>query len=439
MPWILSYGKRHIIVNILTMTETLPAIIDKCEIEVPGSKSYTHRLLIASALSDGKCSLTNCLKSEDTLLTLEALRLMGVKIENLEKEVIVYGSKGLLKAYDKPVYLANSGTSMRLLTGVAALGDGDYTLTGTERMSQRPIQDLLDGLNSLGVEARSVNNNGCPPVVIKGGKIKGGYIELKCNISSQFLSSVLLISPYTEKGIKIKVVEGPVSKPYIDMTIDIMAKLGVNVSRDGYTGFSVDGQQNYKAGSFSVEPDCSQAGYFWAAAAITGSEIKVKGITKDSRQGDLKLTGLFEKMGCKVYFESDGIIVKGGPLVGIETDMSDMPDMVPTLAVVAAFARGTTVIKNVEHLKAKESDRLSAVINELSKTGIEAKSVGSDLVIKGGIPKGARIDTYNDHRIAMSFAVVGLKTPGIIIEDKKCVEKSFPNFWDVFANLVISK
>ncbi|MBU4009559.1 MAG: 3-phosphoshikimate 1-carboxyvinyltransferase, partial [Proteobacteria bacterium] len=209
----------------------------------------------------------------------------------------------------------------------------------------------------------------------------------------------------------------------------------VNVSRDGYTGFAVDGQQVYRAGSFLVEPDCSQAGYFWAAAAITGSEIKVKGITKDSRQGDLKLTGLFEKMGCKVYFESDGITVKGGSLVGIETDMSDMPDMVPTLAVVAAFANGTTVIKNVEHLKAKESDRLSAVINELSKTGIEAKSVGSDLVIKGGTPAGAHIDTYNDHRIAMSFAVAGLRTPGIIIEDKKCVEKSFPNFWDVFEKL----
>ncbi|MFH2043877.1 MAG: 3-phosphoshikimate 1-carboxyvinyltransferase [Pseudomonadota bacterium] len=417
------------------MIEIHPKIVNKCDIDVPGSKSYTHRLLIASALSDGRCTLKNCLKSEDTILTLETLRLMGIKIENSEQEVIVYGSKGILKAYDKPIYLANSGTSMRLLTGVAALGDGLYTLTGTKRMSQRPIQDLLDGLNSLGVEARSIDNNGCPPVAIKGGKIKGGYVELKCNISSQFLSSVLLISPYTQDGIKIKVVEGPVSKPYIDMTIDIMAKLGVNIKRNGYNEFTIAGQQNYRAGSFYVEPDCSQAGYFWAAAAITGSEIKVKGITKESRQGDLKLTGLLEQMGCKVYFESDGITVKGGSLIGIETDMADMPDMVPTLAVVAAFADGTTVIKNVEHLKAKESDRLAAVINELTKTGIEAKSVGSDLVIKGGIPTGANIETYNDHRIAMSFAVAGLKTPGIFIKDEMCVEKSFPNFWEVFDKL----
>lgn len=435
MSWIIPYGKRYYMVNAITMIEILPGIVNKYEIDVPGSKSYTHRLLIASALSDGLSILKNCLRSEDTILTLETLRLMGVKIEDFEKEIIVYGSKGVLKACDKPIYLGNSGTSMRLLTGVAALGNGEYTLTGTKRMSERPIQDLLDGLNILGVEARSIDNNGCPPVIIKGGKIKGGYIELKCNISSQFLSSVLLIAPYTEEGIKIKVVEGPVSKPYIDMTIDIMAKLGVNVNRDGYTGFAIDGKQNYKAGSFSVEPDCSQAGYFWAAAAITGSEIKVKGITKDSRQGDIKLTRLLEKMGCKVYFESDGITVKGGSLVAIETDMSDMPDMVPTLAVVAAFANGTTVIKNVEHLKAKESDRLSAVINELSKTGIETKSVGSDIVIKGGTPAGAHIDTYNDHRIAMSFAVAGLKTPGIFIKNEKCVEKSFPNFWEVFAKL----
>ncbi len=435
MPWLISYGKKHLIVNYMTMIEIIPRVVNKCEIDVPGSKSYTHRLLIASALSDGRCTLMNCLKSEDTVLTLETIRLMGVKIEEFESEIVVHGSNGVIKAYDKPIYLGNSGTSMRLLTGVAALGDGEYTLTGTERMSQRPIQDLLDGLNSLGVKARSINNNGCPPVAIKGGKIKGGHIELKCNISSQFLSSVLLISPYTQEGIKIKVVEGPVSKPYIDMTIDIMAKLGVDVRRDEYTGFAVDGRQKYRAGSYYVEPDCSQAGYFWAAAAISGSEIKVKGIAKDSRQGDLKLTGLLEKMGCKIYFESDGITVRGGSLTGIDTDMSDIPDMVPTLAVVAAFADGTTVIKNVEHLKAKESNRLSAVINELTKTGIEAKSVGSDLVVKGGTPAGAHIETYDDHRIAMSFAVAGLKVPGIFIKNEKCVEKSFPNFWDVFNKL----
>jgi len=417
------------------MVEIIPRIINRCEVNVPGSKSYTHRLLIASALSDGICTLRNCLRSEDTLLTLETLRKMGVRIDDAVTEITVRGNKGTLKACHEPIFLGNSGTSMRLLTGVAALGEGEYMLTGTSRMSERPIEDLLDGLKSLGVNIRSYFNNGCPPVVIKGGKINGGRIELKCNLSSQFLSSILLISPYTEKGVEIKVVEGPVSKPYIDMTIDIMAKFGVDVKRDGYLKFSVEGGESYRAGNHYVEPDCSQAGYFWAAAAATGSKIKVKGITKKSRQGDLKFTLLLEKMGCEIIFENDGISVKGGSLSGIEADMSDMPDMVPTLAVVASFAKGTTVIKNVGHLKEKESDRLSAVVNELSKTGIEAKSTGTDLVIKGGTHRGAEIDTYNDHRIAMSFAIAGLKVPGIFIKDEKCVEKSFPDFWKVFETL----
>ena len=417
------------------MVEIFPRIINQCEVNVPGSKSYTHRLLIASALSDGICTLKNCLRSEDTLLTLEALRKMDVRIDDIKTEITVHGNKGVLKACHEPVFLGNSGTSMRLLTGVAALGKGEYTLTGTSRMSERPIEDLLDGLSSLGVAARSVNNNGCPPVVIKGGKIKGGRIELKCNLSSQFLSSILLIAPYTERGVEIEVIEGPVSKPYIDMTIDIMAKFGVDVKRDGYLKFGIEGRGCYMAGNHYVEPDCSQAGYFWAAAAVTGAEIKVKGITNESRQGDLKLTRLLERMGCEIVFEKDGISVKGGSLSGIEADMSDMPDMVPTLAVVASFAKGTTVIKNVGHLKEKESDRLSAVVNELSKTGIDAKCTGTDLVIEGGAHRSAEIDTYNDHRIAMSFAIAGLKVPGIFIKDEKCVEKSFPDFWNVFGTL----
>ena len=417
------------------MIEIIPGIINKCEVSVPGSKSYTHRLLIASALSDGICTLSNCLRSEDTLLTLETLRKMGVKIDDLKTEIRVYGTKGFLKACHEPLFLGNSGTSMRLLTGVAALGKGEYTLTGTSRMYERPIEDLLNGLKKLGVAAGSLNNDGCPPVEVIGGKIRGGRGSLKCGLSSQFLSSVLLIAPYTEEGVEIKVIEGPVSKPYIDMTIEIMAKSGVEVRRDGYSRFSVEGRGCYSAGNHYVEPDCSQAGYFWAAAAVTGAEIKVRGITKESHQGDLRLTGLLERMGCEIVFEKDGISVKGGSLSGIEADMSDMPDMVPTLAVTASFAKGITVIKNVAHLKEKESDRLSAVVNELSKTGIEAKCTGTDLIIKGGVHRSAEIDTYNDHRIAMSFAIAGLRVPGIFIKDEKCVEKSFPDFWKVLDTL----
>lgn len=405
------------------------------DVIVPGSKSYTHRILIAAALSDGICTIANGLKSEDTLLTLAALKQMGIAIDVLEDRFVVYGDKGRLKPCHDPVYLGNSGTSMRLLTAVASLGQGRYTLSGIKRMEVRPIQDLLDGLVQLGVTAYSINNTGCPPVEVRGGNVRGGSVELKCGVSSQFLSALLLIAPYTQNGVEINIIEGPVSKPYVDMTIDVMEELGVEVDRKGYERFSVAGGRLYRAGSYTVEPDCSQAGYFWAAGAITGSKIKVKGTTYKTRQGDVRLTRLLENMGCEISHETDGISVAGGSLAAITADMSDMPDMVPTLAVIASFADGTTVIENVGHLRAKESDRLGSVVNELSKMGIKASCSDTGMIIKGGDPKGAEIDTYGDHRMAMSFALAGLRVPGVIIRDETCVNKSFPNFWNVFEGL----
>ena len=417
------------------MIEIKPQKIADSDVVVPGSKSYTHRILIAAALSNGMCTISNGLESEDTLLTLDALKQMGIGIEERESKIVVHGKKGQLKPCLDPVYLGNSGTSMRLLTAVAALGQGRYTLTGTHRMQERPIQDLLDGLVQMGVAARSVNNSGCPPIEVKGGSISGGSVSLKCGVSSQFLSALLLIAPYTRNGVELDIIQGPMSKPYVDMTIDVMEAFGVQVKRDGYRAFSVAGGQIYRSGSYDVEPDYSQAGYFWAAAAITGSKIKVKGTTLKTRQGDVRFTQVLENMGCKIHYEPDGISVTGGPLSAINVDMADMPDMVPTLAVVAAFSEGTTQIENVGHLKAKESDRLGAVVRELSKIGIEASCSDTGMKIRGGIPKGAEIDTYGDHRIAMSFSLAGLNIPGIVIRDEKCVEKSFPNFWNVFKGL----
>ncbi len=417
------------------MIEIRPAKIKNCEISVPGSKSYTHRFLVATALSDGICSIYNALKSEDTLLTLNALRQMGIKIEIEDKRFLVHGMKGGFKPSDEPVYLGNSGTSMRFLTALVSMGKGKYILKGTKRMHERPIQDLLDALNQMGIAAHSINNNGCPPVEIKDGKLKGGKITINCKTSSQYLSAILLIAPFTEQDLEINITKGPVSRPYIDMTIDVMKKFGVNVTRDGYNFFKVRKGQSYKAGSHLLEPDCSQAGYFWAAAAITGGSVRVKGITKDSHQGDVRFTKLLETMGCRVSHEKDGIGITGGSLSAIEADMADMPDMVPTLAVASAFAKGTTVIKNVKHLKAKESDRLTAVVNELSKMGIKASLNDTGMIITGGVPNGAEISTYSDHRIAMSFALAGLNVPGIFIKDEKCVEKSFPDFWNVFNGL----
>jgi 3-phosphoshikimate 1-carboxyvinyltransferase len=407
-----------------------------CEVVVPGSKSYTHRILIASALSDGECRIQNPLLSEDTLFTMQALRQMGIHIDDTSQDqIIVCGDSGAFKPCADRIFLGNSGTSMRLLAAVAALGLGKITLTGTDRMAERPIQDLIDALVQLGVRIRSINRNGCPPLEIIGEKMSGGSVNINCRTSSQYLSALLLIAPYTDRGLEILVTEGPVSRPYVDMTVDVMDTFGVTVSREGYERFKVAGKQAYRAGVYPVEPDGSQAGYFWAAAAVCGTEVKVKGVTADSRQGDVKFANLMATMGCEISIEPDGIAVTGSLLKAADVDMGDMPDMVPTLAVVAAFAEGTTIIRNVSHLKAKESDRLASVVNELVKMGIDARCSTDELIVTGGNPHGAEIETYGDHRIAMSFAVAGLVTPGMFIQDENCVAKSFPDFWNVFEGL----
>jgi 3-phosphoshikimate 1-carboxyvinyltransferase len=418
------------------MKEIKTQKIAACRVTVPGSKSYTHRMLIAAALANGVSTLKNALVSEDTLFTIEALRQMGIQIEVNSVKVLVDGNGGRLEPYDAPIYLGNSGTSMRLLTGVAVLGKGTYNLTGNARMQMRPIKDLLDALQQMGIKARSVKDNGCPPVEVAGTAINAEQVDINCQNSSQYLSALLLMAPCTSQGLEIRVAGGPpVSRPYVDLTVALMKTFGIRLDREGYQKFKVPGGQLYRAGEYVVETDCSQAAYFWGAAAISGAEIKVVGIRTDSAQGDLRFVDLLQQMGCHVSRESNSIGVAGGPLHAIEADLADMPDQVPTLAVVAAFAEGTTVIKNVAHLKSKESDRLSATVTELNKMGIDAASSANDLVVKGGKPKGAIIDTYNDHRIAMSFAIAGLNVRGVCIRNEGCVEKSFPAFWQVFEGL----
>jgi len=408
-------------------------------IQVPGSKSYTHRTLIAAALSDGTCRVDNPLRSEDTLLTLEALGQMGVPMEDQPDghtdRIVIHGQNGRFAPVTRPIDFRNSGTSMRLFGALVVLGEGPYMLTGTKRMCERPMQALLDSLVQLGVAAHSMGRNGCPPVVIVGGQCKGDRTTIDCSVSSQYLSALLLIAPCLPRGLTIDVSQGPVSKPYIDMTVDIMAAFGVELKREEYTHFEVPGNQTYRAGDYIVEPDGSNASYFWAAGAVTGARVKVAGVTTASSQGDVGLVNVLEQMGCRVEREDDGIAVTGGALKAVTVDMGHMPDVVPTLAVVAAFAVGTTVIRNVAHLRAKECDRLSAVARELDKMGIETRALDNELHIVGGAPHGAEIETYDDHRMAMSFAVAGLKVPGIRILDPGCVAKSFPNYWEVFEQL----
>ncbi|MDJ0723010.1 MAG: 3-phosphoshikimate 1-carboxyvinyltransferase [Desulfobacterales bacterium] len=409
--------------------------VHNCTVKVPGSKSYTHRLLIAAALSSGNCTLRNALRSEDTDFTLGALRQMGIEIDASGTTVEMRGGGGRLRPTADPINLGNSGTSMRLLMSTACLGEGDYLLTGTPRMQERPVQPLVNALVQMGVRAECINGTGCPPVRIHGGDTRGGDVAIDCSVSSQFLSSLLLAAPCLQNGMDIRVVGAAVSRPYIDMTVDILDRFGVQVEREGYERFRVTGGQPLRPGRYSVEPDASNASYFWAVGAISGRCVTVEGIRKTSLQGDLGIVDLFEKMGCRVTRNDDGWGVQGGELRGIEADMGNMPDMVPTLGVVAAFARGTTVIRNVAHLKAKECNRLAAVMTELGRMGIETRSDGNDLIIVGGKPRGAEIETYDDHRIAMSFAVAGLMAEGTRIRNEHCVDKSFPGFWQVFAQV----
>jgi 3-phosphoshikimate 1-carboxyvinyltransferase len=403
---------------------------------IPGSKSISHRMMICACLSDGTSHIQNLLSSDDIALTIKALKNMGAKIDHIQdNDYKVSGFNGRPQKYDKDIYLGNSGTSMRLLTGIAALGNTEFTLTGDKRMCERPMIELLDALTMIGTFAKSNNINGTPPVHIRGNKREGGKVKIDCSKSSQYLSSLLMIGTFMQIGLDISLDAPPVSSPYIDLTIDIMKKFNVDVHKKDTTHYKVSGSQSFIPGNFFVEPDLSNAGYFWAIGAVTGPMISVKNINKDSLQGDLKQIQILEQMGCTLKIEDDQIGVCGGQLTGINVDMSDTPDAVPAIAVVASFAKGKTKITNIKHLREKECDRIDAVSSQLIKMGINVAQGDDFMEITGGTPKPARIETFNDHRIAMAFSIPGLKICGMEIENEACVEKSFPNYWDIFDSL----
>ena len=408
-------------------------------------------MMICAALSNGSSKIRNLLQSQDLSLTAKALTAMGADIIQLEPNLVcVQGFNGRPTPHETPIFLGNSGTSMRLLAGIAGLGQTVYTLTGDERMCERPMVELLDALNGFQVKAWSQNPGGTPPVCIKGGSRQGGYTQIDCSKSSQYLSSLLMMGALMEQGLSITLPTPPVSVPYIDLTIDVMSQFNVTAHRISDQEYKIPGNQKYESGEYVVEPDLSNAGYFWAAGAITGSEIGVDNIKKTSLQGDLKQILILEKMGCSLNIGKNSVAVKGKPingtllkgttlkgthLKGIDVDMSDTPDAVPAIAVVAAFAKGTTRIANIGHLRVKECDRIEAVSSQLIKMGITVTQGDDWLEIVGGTPKGAFIETFNDHRIAMAFSVAGLLVEGMVIENPTCVEKSFPGFWDIFEAL----
>lgn len=401
------------------------------EIIAPPSKAHSLRALFVSALAEGTSVIKNPLLADDQKHAIAALQKMGADISIEENAVVVKGTSG--KLHGGSVFIGGSGMTARALASIAALADSDVTIDGIERMrTGRPMQELLDGLKQLGVDTTS--NNGCVPVTIQGNSLVGGETSLDGSISSQYFSSILIAAPYAQKQVMIKAKTPISSKPYIDITIQLMKDFGVSVVNKNYSEFLIS-PQKYIGRDFQIEGDYSSASFFFAAAAITGGKVRVKNLRLDSAQGDREMLTLLEKMGCAVKRTAEYIEVIGKDLVGIVQDMNDYPDIVIPLAVVAAYAKGTTKLTNIGHLRYKESDRLEAPAIELRKMGISVDITDDALYIHGGTPSSAEIETYDDHRMAMSFAMAGLKTPGVVIKNPEVVTKSFPEFWDVFERL----
>jgi len=396
---------------------------------VPGSKSLTQRALVVASLAQGHSFISNALIAQDSLHLIDGLRALGAQIVYSEGGYFISGTAGKITNSGKELFLGNNGTALRFLTALVCLGKGKYVLTGEKRLLERPVGALVDALKEMGTDIYSRNN--CPPVEIIANGLIGGKITLRDIESSQYVSALLLCAPYTTKGMDLTLQGGVVSTPYIDLTIAVMNDFGAKITQTEKYEYHVTAGEIYQGRKYSVEGDASSASYFFLAAALLKKTIRVIGINRLCKQGDIRLLDILEELGCKVRSGENWVEVTGNNLAkgDFAFDLNDMPDMVPTLAMLASFRKGQTVINNVAHLRIKESNRLAALVAELNRTGIEAQEMPDGLVIQGGKMRPEKIETYNDHRMAMSFAIAGLVVHGIEISDKKCVDKSFPAFW----------
>ncbi|MEX0710880.1 MAG: 3-phosphoshikimate 1-carboxyvinyltransferase [Pirellulales bacterium] len=425
----------------------MPSKADQIEIEPtgplvgsvrpPGSKSLTHRALVCAALAEGDSTLHGALDSEDTQVMVEGLRRLGfgVDFDRSSGRVAVRGAAGRVPAKGADLYVANSGTTIRFLAALTTLGHGTFRLDGTPRMRQRPIGDLIDALRQLGADADSEHDNGCPPVIIRARGLPGGKATVRGDVSSQFLSGLLMAAPCAEQPVELSVKGDLVSRPYVRMTLEVMAAFGIEVEPIEGQCFKLPAPAAYQSCEYRIEPDASAASYFFAAAAISGGRVTVEGLSRDSIQGDVAFVDLLQRMGCQPLFEHDRITVAAGPLKGIEADMNAISDTVQTLAAVALFADGPTTIRGVAHIRHKETDRIAALSAELRRLGAHVDERGDGLCIEPAALHGATIETYQDHRMAMSLALVGLKTPGVIIRDPACTAKTYPKFFEDLAGL----
>ena len=407
-------------------------------LRVPGSKSVTNRALLVAALAEGESVLEGALESDDTEAMRDALEALGVSVRADRQRLVVSGSGGRLRAPSRTLDARASGTTARFVTAAATLADGPSLLDGTDRMRERPIDDLVRALSALGARLEIRGRAGCPPVWIAGGGLAGGEAEIDGRRSSQFVSAVLLVAPYAARDVRLRFVQGVVvSRPYVDLTLAVMREFGAEAGWTPEGGLRVAAGRRYCGRRHLVEPDASAAAYAFCAAAIAGGRVRVDGIPAASIQADLALLGVLERMGCRVERGPCHVKVSGPErrLRGVEVDMNAMPDAALALAVTALFAEGPSRLTNVANLRLKETDRLAALEKELAKLGGRAEAGPDSLTIVPGPLRGAEIDTYDDHRMAMSFALAGLRVPGVVIRDPGCVAKTWPGFFDALERL----
>ncbi len=406
------------------------------DVVVPGSKSLTNRALMLAALADGRSRITNALFSDDTVVMVEALRRLGFEVEADPRAhgMIVHGRAGTIPIAGADLSAEGAGTVARFLTAMVALGHGRYRVDGNARMRERPIQDLVEALTALGSSATATSH--APPVIVNATGLRGGRAVVRGDVSSQFLSALLMVAPYAAADVELVVDSRLVGAPYVEMTLAIMEAFGVAVERNGLRRFFVRAGQRYRARAYGVEPDASSAAYFFAAAAICTGRVGVPGLTHRSLQGDIRFVDLLEDMGCRIERGDDRLSVRGcETLRAADVDLSGMSDQTMTLAAIAPFANGATRISGVAHIRHQESDRLAATAAELRRLGQDVEERADGVVISPRPVRPAVVQAYGDHRIAMAFSLIGLRVPGIVIDDPACVVKTFPDFFERLEHL----
>jgi 3-phosphoshikimate 1-carboxyvinyltransferase len=415
-------------------------------VRLPGSKSISNRTLLLAALAEGTTTIHDLLASDDTLVMLGALRSLGIAWEQVDERThIVHGGGGALPQHEADLFMGNAGTAIRPLTAALAVIGGDYTLHGVQRMHERPIGDLVDALNAVGTQIEYTGNEGYPPLRIRRGHIHANRMSVRGNVSSQFLTALLMSAPLMAKDhpVTIDVVGELISKPYIEITLNLMRRFGVSVDQDGWASFTVQPGQRYRSpGSIHVEGDASSASYFLAAGAIAGGPVRVEGVGRDSIQGDVRFADALELMGATITRGDNWIEARSnGVLKAIDADFNHIPDAAMTIAVAALYADGTSTLRNIASWRVKETDRLAAMATELRKVGAEVEE-GEDYirVTPPAELSPATIDTYDDHRMAMCFSLASLdgkarRGNAMRINDPKCVAKTFPDYFETFASI----